>query len=1325
MLEPGSMASITYEVSKFNPKPNSELLCAICLNVLHEARMCPCHHIFCELCIRRWLESNPTCPTCRSPSTLHLLRAAPPLVLNVLNSLTMDCDYKEAGCDKSIAKENFPSHIENCDFRPVSCPHQGCSLKTTAFDLQAHTEECQYRSVECPKKCQLQFPACELENHDCFASLQMKVKDLERDLYRHQAVMHWISTKLNAAHLPGQSIREQLEIFNALTTALNQCWPEIQSFSSRLLSGSDSASSAPISRRQSCSLGTRGHTTENENANSALDELVAEAEQWVSEANNSQNSRRVFGPRDPGGADGPTVHIARDASVRGEVDGEGADIMNVYRYVSSDESETWDGSSDPSYTGFFVEGNAGDHLHNEDHTAAHQYQPLDPAVSNRSRTHWNSDEATRGYDTGADQQAHNLGQHLERSLNQDRMLASVLEALQRTQATHDYLTGQLSVSAPHSHQYQSSSYSGQENTDYSNWIYANFQTDYISHHAEPRSRSRSRSRSNSPPNTDNHERYSRSRSSSSREQYSPSRSPSESYRSCSSENSGRLSRSQSRSTSTIRGRSSSRSPEHARAESSQSYGSSNHTHEDLTDNNDWIRSDDGLDNGSPEHHNYWAPNWHSGDEGSNHDHWSSPGGDLGEALDEYESVTPMQCPSHTQEQSRQASTSTYCPYDEDQSQDGGSFSEVSADRHQSRHSVDADYQQTPDYTHSDNSRGFQERGLSSDMSDVNEGARLPNHSPGDVTDHQTQWEECALPHAIPSETPAGQDSTSDEDSHLQSIRTENTASGSRISEKRLGDSYCDYWKQDAVRPLPRSYKEDENSALDKKSEVDHKRLSNDRGGKKKLCPETSRNVWESSSDTTSLDYEIPADDSTPKPGSQLDSDAECNSPNFNAEHSGDGIVAETDNVSDKGSVCDDESAHRTGSTGSISRTNHNDDSSRDKSADSDSEENIAHHETKQRRKASPSGKRKALHRKPSKTPPDHSSSDSDTSEDSDSNVCFKRRMKVRSLDSSSNSEVSSRETETWINQVYEDKDSRQSSMPSTSHSPSKSVNLKSGKGTRKQKGGSHKQKLKSPSSKTKMKNESSMALKEGKEEKSKSGNHSPAKKARHGSSLSHKESGSAMPNGNNKKSRKVGHAVSHFDIQASNPSAPMSSRSSLPTNHHGNEACVWKRWSTESPRKSTRSHTFSRADVLERTGNVTENLGTTNNGTTNSRGGRHSLAAETEGRRGSERRVVESDMTRRVEDSSGPHAQGVSAGGQGGENAQVYNSGRRTMQVGNMRNRIETRRRSSEENTRTVLIADLPVPPTTLQLLDQYNNSDESDSTWSPSSSKTESSSPV
>jgi tetratricopeptide (TPR) repeat protein len=46
--------------------------CPICTDILHKALETHCGHAFCELCIRKWLDTHTTCPMCKkNPHPVH------------------------------------------------------------------------------------------------------------------------------------------------------------------------------------------------------------------------------------------------------------------------------------------------------------------------------------------------------------------------------------------------------------------------------------------------------------------------------------------------------------------------------------------------------------------------------------------------------------------------------------------------------------------------------------------------------------------------------------------------------------------------------------------------------------------------------------------------------------------------------------------------------------------------------------------------------------------------------------------------------------------------------------------------------------------------------------------------------------------------------------------------------------------------------------------------------------------------------------------------------------------------------------------------------
>jgi len=40
-------------------------VCSICLDVVKEQKELSCNHVFCKICINKWLKINKSCPCCR------------------------------------------------------------------------------------------------------------------------------------------------------------------------------------------------------------------------------------------------------------------------------------------------------------------------------------------------------------------------------------------------------------------------------------------------------------------------------------------------------------------------------------------------------------------------------------------------------------------------------------------------------------------------------------------------------------------------------------------------------------------------------------------------------------------------------------------------------------------------------------------------------------------------------------------------------------------------------------------------------------------------------------------------------------------------------------------------------------------------------------------------------------------------------------------------------------------------------------------------------------------------------------------------------------
>lgn len=172
-----------YEVDKFDPPPDPDLICCICHSVLDTPRLSPCNHVFCKLCIETWLKRQDTCPTCRDMTLESDLRPVIPMVQNVLNRLNMICDYRSNGCDKKVMLEYYLNHIENCDYQMLKCRFAKCGQSFLRKECKTHEDDCKYREVKCNRDCGLMILFEDKSTHDCLTSLKKTIDGIHYNIF--------------------------------------------------------------------------------------------------------------------------------------------------------------------------------------------------------------------------------------------------------------------------------------------------------------------------------------------------------------------------------------------------------------------------------------------------------------------------------------------------------------------------------------------------------------------------------------------------------------------------------------------------------------------------------------------------------------------------------------------------------------------------------------------------------------------------------------------------------------------------------------------------------------------------------------------------------------------------------------------------------------------------------------------------------------------------------------------------------------------------------------------------------------------------------------
>ena len=153
--------SYTREDLSFVKEPPEEISieCPICLQImLKDISQTSCGHHFCTSCIKRVLDKNESCPTCRASS----YQIFPDTNRQrIVSGLQVYCS--KDGCTWKGELKNLSGHINkdkrvgDCQFEVVKCRYwngllywSGCNVKKKRADLVNHEEnECLLRPYTC------------------------------------------------------------------------------------------------------------------------------------------------------------------------------------------------------------------------------------------------------------------------------------------------------------------------------------------------------------------------------------------------------------------------------------------------------------------------------------------------------------------------------------------------------------------------------------------------------------------------------------------------------------------------------------------------------------------------------------------------------------------------------------------------------------------------------------------------------------------------------------------------------------------------------------------------------------------------------------------------------------------------------------------------------------------------------------------------------------------------------------------------------------------------------------------------------------------------
>ena len=171
-----------YDTSRFQSAIDDGFICCICLCVLKDPMQCENNeHYFCSGCIKEHLKkTSHSCPVCQDKLTVERLRKAPRIVGNCVSRYKISCDHATRGCVEVLELGALQTHVQDCDFMPVSCSNEGCDKIVSKHDVKHHENElCQFKTTTCDD-CGKKMHHQKYDAHGCV--LRRDVDEMKKDL---------------------------------------------------------------------------------------------------------------------------------------------------------------------------------------------------------------------------------------------------------------------------------------------------------------------------------------------------------------------------------------------------------------------------------------------------------------------------------------------------------------------------------------------------------------------------------------------------------------------------------------------------------------------------------------------------------------------------------------------------------------------------------------------------------------------------------------------------------------------------------------------------------------------------------------------------------------------------------------------------------------------------------------------------------------------------------------------------------------------------------------------------------------------------------------
>eukprot|EP00996_Jenningsia_fusiforme_P002158 NODE_2998_length_1070_cov_30.190010_g2750_i0.p1 GENE.NODE_2998_length_1070_cov_30.190010_g2750_i0~~NODE_2998_length_1070_cov_30.190010_g2750_i0.p1 ORF type:complete len:285 (+),score=29.12 NODE_2998_length_1070_cov_30.190010_g2750_i0:74-928(+) len=127
------------------------LLCSLCGDLPRHPRMGDCEHVFCDVCLEKWLTKATRCPACSHPITPQQVSETGLVLHGLYENVELYCLYKNRGCPEQTKFADYSAHLENCDWAPQRCFHAECEAECDRRDLLHHMEICDHKVIPCTR----------------------------------------------------------------------------------------------------------------------------------------------------------------------------------------------------------------------------------------------------------------------------------------------------------------------------------------------------------------------------------------------------------------------------------------------------------------------------------------------------------------------------------------------------------------------------------------------------------------------------------------------------------------------------------------------------------------------------------------------------------------------------------------------------------------------------------------------------------------------------------------------------------------------------------------------------------------------------------------------------------------------------------------------------------------------------------------------------------------------------------------------------------------------------------------------------------------------